>query len=36
MGKVLVAYFSVSGVTRDIAEKLLEAAGADISSLERK
>jgi flavodoxin len=30
MGKVLVAYFSASGVTRDIAEKLSEAAGADI------
>jgi flavodoxin len=26
MGKVLVAYFSASGVTRDVAEKLAEAA----------
>lgn len=30
MSKVLVAYFSASGVTKDVAEKLAELAGADI------
>ena len=30
MSKVLVAYFSASGVTKNVAEKLAEAAGADI------
>lgn len=30
MSKVLVAYFSASGVTKNVAEKLVEAAGADI------
>jgi putative NADPH-quinone reductase len=30
MGKVLVAFFSASGVTRDVAEKLAESVGADV------
>lgn len=30
MSKVLVAYFSASGVTKKVAEKLTEAVGADI------
>lgn len=30
MSKVLVAYFSASGVTKIVAEKLAKAAGADI------
>jgi flavodoxin len=30
MGKILVAYFSASGTTRSVAEKLAAAAGADI------
>jgi len=30
MGKVLVAYFSASGVTRGVAEKLARAIGADL------
>ena len=30
MSRVLVAYFSASGVTKNVAEKLAEAAGADI------
>ena len=30
MGKSLVAYFSASGVTRKLAEKVAEAAGADL------
>lgn len=30
MGKVLVAYFSASGVTESVAQKLAEAAGADL------
>jgi predicted glycosyl hydrolase (DUF1957 family) len=30
MGKVLVAYFSASGITRETAEKLAKAVGADI------
>jgi predicted glycosyl hydrolase (DUF1957 family) len=30
MGKVLVAYFSASGTTRETAEKLAKAVGADI------
>jgi NAD(P)H-dependent FMN reductase len=30
MGKILVAYFSASGTTRSVAEKLATAAGADI------
>ena len=30
MSRVLVAYFSASGVTEDVAKKLAEAAGADI------
>ncbi|MCI9128607.1 MAG: flavodoxin [Eubacterium sp.] len=34
MSKVLVAYFSASGVTAKVAEKLAEAAGADIFSIE--
>lgn len=34
MSKVLVAYFSASGVTAKVAEKLAEAVGADIFSIE--
>ena len=30
MNKMLVTYFSASGVTRKAAEKLSEAAGADL------
>ncbi len=30
MSKILVAYFSASGVTKKVAEKLTEAVGADI------
>ena len=30
MKKILVAYFSASGVTKKVAEKLAEAAGADL------
>ena len=30
MSKILVAYFSASGVTADVAEKLAEAVGADL------
>ena len=30
MGKTLVAYFSASGVTKEVAEKLAKIAGADI------
>jgi flavodoxin len=30
MGKNLVAYFSASGVTRDVAEKLAQSASADL------
>ncbi|MBR4760254.1 MAG: hypothetical protein IK078_08930 [Lachnospiraceae bacterium] len=30
MGKVLVAYFSASGVTAKVARKLSEAIGADL------
>lgn len=34
MSKVLVAYFSASGTTAKVAEKLAEAIGADIFSIE--
>lgn len=34
MSKVLVAYFSASGVTARVAERLAEAIGADIFSIE--
>lgn len=30
MSKTLVAYFSASGTTKNVAEKLAEAAGADL------
>lgn len=30
MDKTLVAYFSASGVTRKVAQRLAEAAGADL------
>ena len=33
MGKKLVVYFSASGVTKNAAEKLAKAAGADIFEL---
>ena len=36
MGKVLVAYFSATGVTKELAEKLANAAGADYMRLNRK
>ena len=34
MNKVLVAYFSASGVTAKVAERLTEAAGADLFEIE--
>ena len=34
MSRKLVAYFSASGVTAKVAEKLAEAVGADIFSIE--
>lgn len=34
MSKILVAYFSASGVTKKVAEKLTEAVGADIFEIE--
>jgi Flavodoxins len=34
MSKVLVAYFSASGVTRKVAENLSKAAGADLFEIE--
>lgn len=34
MSKVLVAYFSASGVTAKLAERLADAVGADISAIE--
>ncbi len=34
MGKVLVAYFSASGVTRRIAREVAEAVGADLFEIE--
>lgn len=36
MGKVLVAYFSASGVTAKVAESLAKAAGADLFEIEPK
>ncbi len=33
MGKTLVAYFSASGTTRSVAEKLAKAAGADLHEI---
>ena len=36
MNKALVAYFSASGVTAKVAEKLSEAIGADLLKLSRK
>lgn len=35
MGKNLVAYFSASGVTKGVAEKLAKAAGAELLRLYR-
>ena len=34
MSRKLVAYFSVSGTTAKVAEKLAEAVGADIFAIE--
>ena len=36
MGKTLVAYFSASGVTAKVAEKLAEATGADLFEIQPK
>ena len=34
MGKTLVAYFSASGVTAKVADKLADALGADIYEIQ--
>ena len=34
MSKVLVAYFSASGVTAKLAERLAEAIGADLHEIQ--
>lgn len=36
MGKILVAYFSATGVTKELAEKLASAAGADLHEIKPK
>lgn len=36
MGKILVAYFSATGVTKELAEKLASAAGADLHEIKSK
>lgn len=36
MGKILVAYFSATGVTKELAEKLANAAGADLHEIKPK
>ena len=36
MGKILVAYFSASGVTKKLAQTLAEAIGADLFEIEPK
>ena len=36
MGKILVAYFSASGVTRKLAKSLAEAVGADLFEIKPK
>lgn len=36
MGKILVAYFSATGVTKELAEKLARAAGADLHEIKSK
>lgn len=36
MGKVLVAYFSATGITKALAEKLAGAAGADLHEIKPK
>lgn len=36
MGKILVAYFSATGVTKELAEKLARAAGADLHEIKPK
>lgn len=36
MGKKLVAYFSASGVTKGVAEKVAQAAGADLFEIKPK
>ena len=36
MKKALVAYFSASGVTAKLAERLADAIGADLSEIEPK
>lgn len=36
MGKILVAYFSATGITKALAEKLARAAGADLHEIKSK
>lgn len=36
MGKILVAYFSATGVTEELAEKLASATGADLHEIKPK
>ena len=36
MGKILVAYFSATGVNKELAEKLANAAGADLHEIKPK
>mgnify|MGYP000858532142 CR=1 FL=1 len=36
MGKILVAYFSATGVTKELAEKLANVAGADLHEIKSK
>ena len=36
MSKVLVAYFSASGVTAKLAERLAETIGADLHEIRRR
>lgn len=36
MGKILVAYFSATGITKALAEKLARAAGADLHEIKPK
>ena len=36
MGKILVAYFSATGVTKELAAKLASAAGADLHEIKPK
>ena len=36
MGKILVAYFSATGITKALAEKLARAADADLHEIKPK